>query len=1216
MKRLAPVMAFLLILSACGKQEQAAAPDAAVAPAGERPYEEMTSLVESELHRHVAELASDAYEGREPGTPGEEKTLEYLVREFKALGLEPGNNGSWFQQVPIRAVTTDPAAVLALRGENFSADLAYRKDMVVSTQRQVETTSLNDSELVFVGYGINAPERNWNDYAGLDVEGKTVVMLINDPGYATQDPELFNGNTMTYYGRWDYKYAEAARQGAAGAIIVHETAPAAYPWEVVENSWSGPQIGLQDDNRHADKLAAEAWITLERAQELFSAAGLSYEESKAKAARPGFSAIPLGGITASVTLNNTLSESLSNNVLAVIPGSEHPEEVVIYTAHWDHLGKREGMEGDNIFNGAADNASGTGGLLALARLFKEAPQPPQRTVLFLAVTAEESGLLGSKWYGENPVYDPALTVANFNMDNIAGGNLDRTASVAVVGLGNSELENYLADAVAEQGRKIVQEPHPEKGYYYRSDHFSLARVGIPALYLTRATDSIEHGSEWGEERLADYTTNRYHKPGDEYQPDWDLSGAALEVMLLYRMGSTLANNRDFPQWNDGVEFKAVREASLDKFDYEIDRFADIQVLAYRVPGFDDLTLQQKQLLYYLYQAAYSGRDITYDQNYRHNLRIRRTLESIVRNYQGDRTTEAFERLMLYARQVWFSNGIHHHYSTLKHQPLFSPADFGRWVAAVAPAGDLPLRDGETGAELVAELTPIIFDPAIAPKMVNTAADVDKVASSAVNYYEGVTEQEVRDFYAARSDPNDPTPISHGLNSKLVKNADGELEERVWKVGGMYSEALEEVVRWLEKAITVAENDKQRRALELLVKYYRSGDLEDFDAYSVAWVEDTDSHIDVINGFIEVYDDPIAYRGAFESVVSFRDEEATRRIAAIGAEAQWFEDNSPIMDEHKRDKVTGILGKAITVVAESGDASPSTPIGINLPNANWIRATHGSKSVSLTNIVNAYNAVPSKALEEFAWDQEEVERSERYKEISSALHTDMHEVIGHASGRINPGVGTPKETLKQYSSTSEEGRADLVALYFMMDPKLIELGVMPNIDAAKAEYDGYIRNGIMTQLYRIKPGELIEEAHMRNRAMVARWAYEQGREDNVIERRERDGKTYFVINDYQALRGLFGQLLRELQRIKSEGDYEAIKALVENYGTQVDADLHREVLQRFADLDVAPYKGFVNPVLTPVMEDGEIADVTLSYPETFVEQMMFYADNYSFLPNEN
>ncbi|MFV0276773.1 MAG: dipeptidyl-peptidase 3 family protein [Parahaliea sp.] len=659
------------------------------------------------------------------------------------------------------------------------------------------------------------------------------------------------------------------------------------------------------------------------------------------------------------------------------------------------------------------------------------------------------------------------------------------------------------------------------------------------------------------------------------------------------------------------------DSEQEGFRYIIDRFADIQVLAYQVPGFGDLSLQQKELLYYLYQAAYAGRDIMWDPNYRHNLRVRRTIESIVRNYRGDRGTEAFASFMTYARQVWFANGIHHHYSTLKFQPAFSKADFAALVNAVAAAGDLPLREGQDAAGLIAELTPILFDPTIAPKKVNTAADVDKVAASAVNFYaDDVTEEEVRAFYAKQSAADGDEPVSHGLNSKLVKGADGKLRERVWKVGGMYSPAIEQIVVWLSKAIAVAENDRQRRALELLVKFYRTGDLRTFDDYSLAWVEDADSRIDVVNGYIEVYNDPIAYRGSYESVVSFRDEETSKRIAAIGAQAQWFEDHSPIMDEHKRASVTGILGKAITVVAESGDASPSSPIGINLPNANWIRASHGSKSVNLSNIVAAHDAIPNKALHEFAWDQAEIDRSEQYKQVTSALHTDMHEVIGHASGRINSGVGTPKETLKQYSSTLEEGRADLVALYYMMDPKLVEMGLMPSLDAGRAEYDGYVRNGILTQLYRLKPGELIEEAHMRNRAMVARWAMEMGADDKVIERRVREGKTYFVVNDYQALRTIFGRQLRELQRIKSEGDFDAIQQLVENYGTQVDPQLHAEVLARYAALDVAPYRGFVNPYLDPVVKDGRIVDIKLSYPQTFEEQMMYYAEHYSFLPNDN
>ena len=518
------------------------------------------------------------------------------------------------------------------------------------------------------------------------------------------------------------------------------------------------------------------------------------------------------------------------------------------------------------------------------------------------------------------------------------------------------------------------------------------------------------------------------------------------------------------------------------------------------------------------------------------------------------------------------------------------------------------------------LTPIIFDPSVDAKKVNTAAGVDKVVTSAVNFYQGVSEQDVSDYYELVMDKNDPTPISYGLNSQLVKE-NGRIRERVWKVGGMYGQALIQVVYWLQKAIEVAETPEQRSALELLVKYYQSGDLADFDAYNIAWVKDTNSLIDVINGFIEVYNDPLGYRGSFESVVSIRDEEQTRIIGKLAANAQWFEDNSPIMDEHKKASVVGITGKAITVVSETGDSSPATPVGINLPNSNWIRADYGSKSVSLANITAAYDATESKELEEFAYSQEEIERSKAYSEPGGRLFTDMHEVIGHASGRINPTVGTPKETLKQYASAMEEARADLVALYYLMDPKLVEIGVMPGLDVGRAEYDGYIRNGLMTQLRRIEPGNNLEEAHMRNRQEVAAWAYEHGREDNVIEKVVRDGKTYFVIHDYQRLRELFGQLLREHQRIKSEGDFSAAQHLIETYGTKVDPALNAEVLARYKPLNVAPYTGFINPRLLPVTKttaDGseEIVDIKIEYPTDFVAQMLEYADNYSFLPTVN
>lgn len=661
--------------------------------------------------------------------------------------------------------------------------------------------------------------------------------------------------------------------------------------------------------------------------------------------------------------------------------------------------------------------------------------------------------------------------------------------------------------------------------------------------------------------------------------------------------------------------EAAPSVSEDEFEYEADRFADIRMLRYQVPGFEDLSDQQKELLYYLSQAALSGRDIMYDQNYKHNLRIRRTLEEILKHYAGARDTADFANLTTYAKQVWFANGIHHHYSGLKFTPQFDEEYFSEVIKSAAPRSSFPLREGQTVDQLIAELTPILFDPDLDPKKVNTADGVDKVATSAVNFYEGVTEQEVIDFYAAKSAADDSTPVSHGLNSKLVK-VDGEIVERVWRVGGMYTEALEQVVYWLERAITVAENEKQQSALELLVKYYRSGDLEDFDAYNIAWVEDTDSAIDVINGFIEVYNDPLGYRGSFESVVSFRDAEATLRISAIGERAQWFEDNSPIQDDHKKADVRGIDGKVITVVMESGDASPATPIGINLPNSSWIRAEHGSKSVSLGNIVSAYNSSPSKTLEEFAYTEEEILRSRTHSEQAGDLHTDMHEVIGHASGQINPGVGTTRETLRQYASTLEEGRADLVALYYILDPMLIEIGVMDSLDVGRSEYDAYIRGGAMLQLYRLQPGELVEEAHMRNRQLIALWSYEQGLEENVIERVVRDGKTYFVVNDYEKLREIFGRLLREIQRIKSEGDFEAARDLVENYGTQVDQELHAEVLERYAALDVAPYSGFVNPRIVADDNNGVVSNVRVEYPDDFMAQMLEYAENYSFLPTDN
>jgi dipeptidyl-peptidase-3 len=648
------------------------------------------------------------------------------------------------------------------------------------------------------------------------------------------------------------------------------------------------------------------------------------------------------------------------------------------------------------------------------------------------------------------------------------------------------------------------------------------------------------------------------------------------------------------------------------FAAETERFADVRILRYRVPGFAALQPRTKELLYYLYEAALSGREIIYDQKYRYNLAVKRTLEAIVEHNRGDRATAEFRALEVYLKRIWFANGIHHHYAHDKFEPGFDRAAFERFVRAT-PAAELPVRPGESVEALLAELAPVIFDAAVDAKLVSKSGAGDVLAESAINFYgEDVGQEAVRELYAARQRPADPTPVSLGLNSQLVSR-DGELTELVWKVGGVYTEALERVVYWLERAITVAENDAQRAALEHLVQFYRSGDLADWDAYNVAWVADTNSTVDVINGFIEVYHDPLGMRGAFESVVSFRDAEATRRIEAIAREAQWFEDHSPILDRHKKDSVTGITGKVITVVVEAGDAAPATPIGINLPNADWIRARHGSKSVSLGNIVAAYDAVRGAAEREFAWDEAEIERGERYGQLVAALHTDMHEVIGHASGKLDPGVGALHETLRNYGSTLEEARADLVALYYAIDPKLVELGLLPSVEVGYLEYDRYIRNGLMQQLNRVVLGKDLEEDHMRNRQLVAGWAYEQGRASNVIERRERDGKTYFVVRDYQRLRELFGELLRELQRIKSTGDYAAIRDLVETYGVRVDRRLHEEVLDRYARLDIPPYSGFIQPRLVPVEADGRIVDVRIEYPQDFSAQMLEYAARYAHLP---
>lgn len=648
------------------------------------------------------------------------------------------------------------------------------------------------------------------------------------------------------------------------------------------------------------------------------------------------------------------------------------------------------------------------------------------------------------------------------------------------------------------------------------------------------------------------------------------------------------------------------KAGTENFEFSIDQFADIEVLKYQVPGWENLTLKEQTLVYYLSQAGMAGRDIIWDQNYKHNLKIRKALEHIYVNYQGDKTTSDWQNFETYTKRVWFSNGIHHHYSNEKIKPEFSEVYFKELMST-------------TKAELAPEVVAILFNNQDTKK-VNLDLSKGLLKGSAVNFYgEGITEAEVEAFYN-KMKPADPLrPLSTGLNSKLVRDANGQLVEKVWKSGGMYGDAIDKIIYWLEKAKTVAENQKQADALALLIRYYQTGDLKTWDEYNVAWVQATEGNIDYNNGFIEVYADPLGHRGSYESVVQIKDFDMSAKMEVISKNAQWFEDNSPLLPAHKKKNVVGVSYKTVIVASESGDASPSTPIGVNLPNADWIRAEHGSKSISLGNIIDAYNhAGGSDRLKEFAHDEEEVRLEEKYGEIADKMHTALHEVVGHASGQINPGVGTPKETLKSYASTLEEGRADLVGLYYLYNPKLQEMGLVDNWkEMGMAAYDGYIRNGLMTQLVRLDLGADIEEAHMRNRQWVSAWVYEKGKKDNVIEKIVRDGKTYFNITNYEKLHDLFGELLKETQRIKSEGDYKAAQNLVENYGVKVDQAIHKEVLARNAQFKSAPYRGFVNPVIVPKTNDkGEITSFEIEYPKTFAEQMLYYSKNYGFLPLNN
>lgn len=652
------------------------------------------------------------------------------------------------------------------------------------------------------------------------------------------------------------------------------------------------------------------------------------------------------------------------------------------------------------------------------------------------------------------------------------------------------------------------------------------------------------------------------------------------------------------------------------FEWVVDRFDDIKVLRYQVPDFDTLSLDEKKLIYYLNQAALCGRDILFDQNGRYNLRIRRTLEAIEQGYTGDRNSEDFKKFEKYLKKVWFANGIHHHYSLDKFLPEFSESYFDELIAAT-PTEYFPQDFKPSIKAVIAEIKPIMFDPTLFPKRTNQAAGADMIATSANNYYEGLTQQEVEDYYKKIIDPNDSTPISYGLNSKLMKE-NGQIVEKTWKVGGMYSAAIEQIVYWLEQASTVAKG-AQKQTIDELIGYYRSGNLSQFDTYSISWVQDTLSKVDFVNGFIETYGDPLGYRASWEGLVNFRDEETTRRTETISAEAQWFEDHSPIDPKYRKEKVKGVSAKVITAAILGGDCYPATPIGINLPNADWIRKDYGSKSVTIENITHAYNeaAKGNGFLEEFIYDPADIELQKRYGELSDNLHTDLHECLGHGSGQLAPGVKT--DALKNYGSTLEEARADLFALYYLGDPKLVELGLVPSFDAAKAQYLHYILNGMMTQLARIQPGKDVEEAHMRNRMLIAMWCYEKGQQgegEPVIKKVTHDGKTYIEVTDYERLRELFGELLREIQRIKSEGDYEAGKALVETYGVKVDQKLHDEVLARYGRLGIEPYSGFVNPVYKPVMENGQIVDVKVEYNEGYIDQMLRYSKDYSFLPSVN
>ena len=656
-------------------------------------------------------------------------------------------------------------------------------------------------------------------------------------------------------------------------------------------------------------------------------------------------------------------------------------------------------------------------------------------------------------------------------------------------------------------------------------------------------------------------------------------------------------------------------AEAEKFDYTVEQFADLQILRYRVPGFEDLSLKQKELVYYLTEAALQGRDILFDQNGKYNLTIRRMLEAVYTGYKGDKNTPDFKAMEVYLKRVWFSNGIHHHYGSEKFVPGFTPEFFRQAVQSV-DAATLPLAEGQTVEQLCEEVFPVIFDPTVMPKRVTQPAGEDLVLTSACNYYDGVTQQEAEDFYNALKNPQDETPVSYGLNSRLVKE-DGKIQEKVWKVGGLYGQALEKIVYWLKKAEGVAETPEQKAVIAKLMEFYETGDLKTFDEYAILWVKDLNSRIDFVNGFTESYGDPLGMKASWESLVNFKDLEATQRTELISGNAQWFEDHSPVDGQFKKEKVKGVSAKVITAAILAGDLYPATAIGINLPNANWIRSHHGSKSVTIGNITDAYNkaAHGNGFNEEFVYSDAELQLIDKYADVTDELHTDLHECLGHGSGKLLPGVDP--DALKAYGSTIEEARADLFGLYYVADPKLVELGLTPSADAYKAQYYTYLMNGLMTQLVRIEPGNNVEEAHMRNRQLIARWVYEKGAAEKVVELVKKDGKTYVVINDYEKVRDLFGRLLAEIQRIKSTGDYAGAHDLVEAYAVKVDPALHAEVLERYKKLNLAPYKGFVNPKYEVVTDaDGTITDVTVTYDEGYAEQMLRYSKDYSTLSSVN